>query len=175
MKQIKEFPNYMVDKQGNIKNCKTSKTVSQHDNGNGYMFVNLWRDGKRYNRYVHRLVAETYIVDNIKKSQVNHIDGNKKNNAVSNLEFVTGNENIKHAVENGLSSRGTIRKNNSTGYVGVHKMKSTGKYQAHIKVDGKSITVGYYDSDIDAAIARDEASIIYHGNTGKLNFPILWG
>ena len=175
MQNIKEFPNYTIDTLGNIKNSKTSNIVSQHDNGNGYMFVNLWHNGKKYNRYVHRLVAETYLENKDMKKQVNHIDGNKKNNTVSNLEFVTNKENMEHAVQNGLSNRGSIRKNNSTGYVGVHKMRSSGKYQSHIKVNGKSITIGYYDCDIDAALARDDASIIYHGNTGKLNFPILWG
>lgn len=69
---------------------------------NGYCYVNLCVDDRRVKKYVHRLVAEVFIGNPFKKRQVNHIDGDKKNNAVENLEWCTARENKAHALELGL-------------------------------------------------------------------------
>ena len=73
------------------------------DNG-AYLFVILQRHGKSKAFCTHRLVAEAFIPNPDGKSQVNHIDGNKANNAVSNLEWVTPKENTAHAFAHGLRS-----------------------------------------------------------------------
>ena len=57
--------------------------------------------GKNY--LVHRIVAETFLCNKNKLLEVNHIDGNKKNNSVTNLEWVTRSQNIKHAYITGLN------------------------------------------------------------------------
>lgn len=96
---------YAIDESGNVWNKKRKYWLGQHDTGKGYLKVELWRDGTRTNCKVHRLVALTFI-DNIDfKQQVNHIDGNKKNNHVSNLEWCTAEENMNHAVRTGLLKR----------------------------------------------------------------------
>jgi hypothetical protein len=64
----------------------------------------LFKNGIRHNFQIHRLVAATYIDNPLNKPQVNHIDGNKSNNHVSNLEWVTQSENIRHAINTGLKS-----------------------------------------------------------------------
>lgn len=65
------------------------------DNGNGYAYVSLRDNGKRVNYYVHRLVAETFIGKPEESNLVvDHIDHNRRNNAVGNLEWVTQKENI---------------------------------------------------------------------------------
>lgn len=69
----------------------------------GYLKVNLYKKDKHINVQVHRLVAQTFIPNIDNKPQVNHIDGVKTNNRVDNLEWVTGQENIKHAIETGLT------------------------------------------------------------------------
>lgn len=69
---------------------------------NGYLQVGLRKDGKRKWFGVHRLVAIHFIDNPLNKSQVNHIDCNKQNNHVSNLEWVSPEENMKHARDNGL-------------------------------------------------------------------------
>lgn len=69
----------------------------------GYQRVNLWKNGVLTHKLVHRLVAEAFIPNPENKSQVNHIDGNKRNNNVCNLEWVTASENQIHARMNGLN------------------------------------------------------------------------
>lgn len=71
-------------------------------NHKGYSMVNLSKYNKKDFRSVHRLVALHFIENPEKKEQVNHIDGNKENNSVSNLDWVTASENIRHAINNGL-------------------------------------------------------------------------
>ena len=100
---------YEVSNQGRIKrkqykssNCKVYKERilcgSKHDDG--YIFVNiLMPDGSRKQIAKHRIVAEVYIPNPDGKPEVNHIDGNKMNNDISNLEWCTSSENEKHAYE----------------------------------------------------------------------------
>ena len=74
---------------------------------NGYLKVRIGSKEMR----VHRLVALAFIPNPMNKPDVNHIDGNKENNRVENLEWVTKSENMKHAYENGLGSNQYIIKN----------------------------------------------------------------
>jgi len=99
MMNIKEtkYPGYFVTEDGRV-----FKEVPQHET-NGYLAVNV-RDGERYRlERVHRLVAEVYIGDSEGRI-VNHIDGNKKHNHASNLEYTSYAENNKHARNTGLNN-----------------------------------------------------------------------
>lgn len=73
-------------------------------NRGGYQVVCLWDGKTRKYHKVHRLVASAWIPNPHSKPQVNHIDGNKENNAVSNLEWCTSSENKRHAWESGITS-----------------------------------------------------------------------
>lgn len=68
----------------------------------GYLFVALYKNGVYKEKRVNRLVAMAFIPNPENKSEVNHIDGNKNNNRVDNLEWVTDVENKRHAHKNGL-------------------------------------------------------------------------
>jgi hypothetical protein len=69
-----------------------------------YARVRLYKDGKSKDILVHRIVAETFIPNPENKPQVNHIDGNRTNNRVDNLEWCTQAENNRHAIDNGLQN-----------------------------------------------------------------------
>lgn len=93
---------YEITRDGNIINKHTGRYVKPQPNGKGYLRVSI---GKKL-MFVHRLVAEKYIPNEGNKPQVNHKDGNKLNNCVDNLEWVTNQENRDHAVKNGLQVSG---------------------------------------------------------------------
>lgn len=75
------------------------------NNPNSYISVGLWQNGKCKQRMLHRLVAEAFIPNPENKPFVNHIDGNKRNNKVENLEWVTCKENNEHAFQTRLNPR----------------------------------------------------------------------
>ena len=84
--------------------CKRNGVMKKpQDNGNGYQYVQLKKDAKYKNFYIHRLVAMYFIDEVDGKEYVNHKDGNKKNNRFDNLEWCTESENMKHAYETGLN------------------------------------------------------------------------
>ena len=78
------------------------KILSDCDNGNGYRVVGFNVDGKQKLFTVHRLVALAFIPNQTNRNCINHIDGNKSNNSVENLEWCTSSENMIHAVNKGL-------------------------------------------------------------------------
>lgn len=102
-KVIKDYPQYVINEQGQVKNIKTGrikKTLPNHQTT--YFQVNLWKGNRGAWKYVHRLLAEAFIPNPLGLPEVNHIDGNRQNNALSNLEWVTGQQNKIHAVKTGL-------------------------------------------------------------------------
>lgn len=79
------------------------KIINPYPDRKGYMHVRINNNGKTLSRSVHRLVLSIFRpIYNENKRQVNHIDGDKKNNNLSNLEWCTCKENINHAIKNGL-------------------------------------------------------------------------
>ncbi|ATN94422.1 HNH homing endonuclease 3 [Bacillus phage BSP10] len=95
--------NYEVSNLGNIRNKQTGRLLKGRLNPKGYLGVNLYLNGKSKYYSVHRLVATAFLPNPEGKPQVNHIKGDEKqNNSVTNLEWVTGHENIQHAFSTGL-------------------------------------------------------------------------
>lgn len=101
---ISEFPNYEVSDEGKVFRTKDGYELTQRlKNKDRYKTVELWKDNKPHRRYVHRLVALSFLKGFHPTLQVNHIDGNRMNNSISNLEWCTSDENIEHAFRIGLN------------------------------------------------------------------------
>ncbi len=105
---------YMITESGEVYSCRRKKFLKQRFDHYGYKVVNLRT--KTYDKTVkvHRLVAEAFISNPDNKETVNHIDGNKENNSIDNLEWCTQKENVIHACKTGLrSSKGNYVKGNA--------------------------------------------------------------
>ena len=102
-KEWPQDPRIKVSNKGNVVSYKRGfgYPLKVIYNNSGYQMVSAG-DGHRPMRYVHRLVAETWIDNPNHYEQVNHINGNKDDNSVENLEWVTRSENMRHAYRTGL-------------------------------------------------------------------------
>lgn len=95
-KQIKDYPNYWINEDGEVYNEITKKILTGSVGEHGYKYYRLSKNGKKKMFYAHRLVAETFLENNDNLPVVNHIDGNKLNNNINNLEWVSYSDNTKH-------------------------------------------------------------------------------
>lgn len=100
--RAKGFPAYMISSEGRLVSLKHGKLIKPYDDGKGYAKVDIYADGKRCIRPIHRLVADTFFDGDHDGYEVNHIDGNKRNNFVGNLEWCTKSQNLLHAYALGL-------------------------------------------------------------------------
>lgn len=96
-KTIPDFENYLVSDTGEIWSNIKNRKLSQWEHQNGYMIIDLTKDGKRYHKRVHRLALMAFVGNPSKgKEDCNHKDGNKTNNNFDNLEWVSRSENLLH-------------------------------------------------------------------------------
>ena len=95
---------YKIDDLGRV--YSEFKIITPYDNGHGYLAVKLWKNGECKQHYIHRLVAETFIPNPNNYPEINHIDGDKRNNAVSNLEWCNRKMNVQHSYDTGLKPKG---------------------------------------------------------------------
>lgn len=100
---------YSVSEDGLVKKDTKNNYILSQSSQQDYKFVTLRIEGKQKRMRVHRLVAETFIPNPENKPFVNHIDGNRSNNNIKNLEWVTPSENTQHAVATGLMNNGRKR------------------------------------------------------------------
>lgn len=123
------YKNYIITKQGSIISKYTGEQLYVHVNKKGYHFVRLYVDGKSKTYLVHRLIAKMYISNPNGLPEVNHKDGNKSNNNDWNLEWVTGQQNVDHAMLNGLIPLGDERPNakfNRAEVVEIRNLRNIG-------------------------------------------------
>lgn len=114
---------YEITRNGEIYSLKNNKRrlIKGYIDKYGYRRVLLHIWGKRQKYFVHRLVAMKYIENPNNLPQVNHKDGNKLNNNVENLEWVTAKQNIQHAIKNNL------RKVNNSSKLNINQVKEIKK------------------------------------------------
>ena len=130
-RSISGHDNFEISTHGRVRNIHTMKISIGTLFNSGYRVIRI--DNKRY--CIHRLVAQEWINDE-KKQCVDHIDGNKQNNHLSNLRWATTKENCRNTKK---------RKDNTSQYKGVTFHKRDKKYQAQLKSNGKSFHLGYFD------------------------------
>jgi hypothetical protein len=155
-KKIKDYEDFEVSDLGRIR--KKNMIYKPQNNGRNYLGVGLRKNGVKKRYYVHRLVAAAFIENPENKSEVNHIDGNRMNNNLLNLEWVTRSENHYHRYK-------------VLGQRGVNFGKTGSK-------NWNSKMVGMFDKDnnlIDKFHGVMEASRILNVNESSIRFSIYRG
>lgn len=161
---------YQISNLGNVKS-KSRSVVSSvqkngarmtkekpklpQNNGKGYMQLYVQIKGKRTMLYIHRLVALYFIPNPDNKSEVNHIDGDKSNNHVSNLEWTTMEENRHHAKVNNLLSKGETSGTNKLTEKQVLEIREKGTNRTRGNFTKLAIEYGVRDSTIHKIINRE--------------------
>lgn len=159
MIQIKNYPNYYITEEGEVYSSKNKQWLKKYLKG-GYYAVTLRNENMQKPTRIHKIVAEHYLPKVEGKTQVNHIDGNKLNNSLSNLEWCTSAENQLHAYSTGLKK-----------FVNNDYRKQRVK-DATSKVVLDTSTGIFYDSISDAArILNKSRCHLRQILTGKLNIP----
>lgn len=167
-KDIAGYENkYQVSNLGNVRSLNYHrehkvKLLAFIPDSDGYQQVKLCKDGKVTLKRVHRLVAETFIEKVLNKDQVNHIDGNKKNNCINNLEWVTSKENMEHAFKTGLMAN-------------VYKPRNQlGKKVFQYDQQNKLIKIWNSTREIEKTLKLAHSSISYACKNGSIFKNYLW-
>lgn len=138
---MRSLDRYAGSRVGNGKFINGQNLNKPIDNKSGYRYVSLNKKGKGRSTRIHRIVALAFIPNPDKLPQVNHIDGDKSNNCVSNLEWCNNRENITHArILVGTASR----------CYGTYYSKKDKKWVAAIGVGFKTIRIGGFNRQQDA-------------------------
>ncbi|MCT3693486.1 HNH endonuclease [Elizabethkingia anophelis] len=125
---------YFIDRNGYVN--RKGRNLKLTTNYDGYKVICMSVNGIRYVKYIHRLVAESFIPNDKNKSQINHINGVKSDNRVENLAWCTQSENIAHAYKNGLN---ISRKGSKSGrsklnekIVSEIRLKAANRYRGQV-------------------------------------------
>jgi hypothetical protein len=144
---------YEISSKGRISNYR--KILNPFVNNSGYLVIDLKVNGIRYKKLMHRLVAEAFLNNPFNKKEVNHKDGNKLNNSIDNLEWVTSSENKKHALQEGLKVYNKPTKGKKLGkaskYHNVSYDKSRNKWIGALRVNKQTFYQKRFDTEIEAA------------------------
>lgn len=147
---IKSLARNVIRKNG-VPNRVLEKVLKPRKvHSSGYVILNLNHFGKSVSCRLHRLLAETFIPNPQNLPDVNHIDGNKSNNDISNLEWVSTRENSTHAF---------LMRKKTSQYSGVSWSSAKSKWCSHIKVNGKHMNLGYFLDEENARKAYLDAHL----------------
>ena len=113
-KKIDGFENYSISDHGNVINDKTGRILKGNENMHGYFSVVLMKNKTSHRKFIHRLVAEAFLLNPDNKKCIDHIDNNIQNNNVTSLRFATSQENSQNAKLSSKNTSGTkgVRWNN---------------------------------------------------------------
>lgn len=140
-KKIKEFENYEISNLGRVKSINKEIILKHRLSKNNYFIINLYKNKKRETKYIHQLVAISFLnhIPCGHKLVVNHKNFIRTDNRVENLEIITQRENSNKKHLKSVSK-----------YTGVSKSSNTNKFESRIVINGKLKYLGIFDNEIEA-------------------------
>ena len=117
--EVVGYPNYLIYPDGKVYNQKFKRYLSECEDGNGYLHVNLYNNNRRKLHKIHRLVGLHYIPNVENKICLDHINGNRKDNRVENLRWATYSQNGQNRgeqINNGLGIKNIHKHSQRNGY-----------------------------------------------------------
>ena len=142
---IPNYPTYIINKKGNIFSLKNQIFLKYHINRNGYFTVRIWNDIPK-THLVHRLVAQTFIPNNLNKATVDHINGSRQDNRVCNLRWASRQEQVLNRNK---------PKVNKWGTTGVAYRVKRDSWQARITIKKVNYRKEFYTYD-EAVVQRNK-------------------
>ena len=141
--ELKEFDNYMINKNGEIYSKKHKKVMKQFISNKGYYYLKIRKDNKSYSKLIHRLLGLQFLDNSNNLPLIDHKNRNKLDNNLNNLRWVTRSENCKNL---------GMREDREVKYIGVRKVKNKIKkpYRSETTFNNKKYHVGYFDSEEEA-------------------------
>ena len=156
-KKVDEYE-YEVSNYGNVRRIGSDKSLKPGISNKGYYVIGLHKNGKKSNKLIHRLVAIAFIPNPENKPFIDHIDNSRTNNNIENLRWCSLSENQHNRAKN---------RKNTSGYKGVDFHKQRQKYRASIRLNGKLIHLGYFETAEDAFEAYKNKAIELHKDFAK--------
>lgn len=164
--KIRSKDRTMIDKIGRTRS-REGKILNPDIAPNGYYRVTFSINRKRKQFYVHRLIAEHFIPNPKNLPQVNHIDGNKLNNSLDNLEWVTVQDNVIHAYKNGLINHVSGEKHFNYGKFGAESKKAKPVIATNVITNEKKRYGAIVETVKDGFTKSEVSRCCNHGGTHK--------
>ena len=158
--RVKSLERWIDNGRGGLYHLK-ERMLKLYKDSKGYYRIGLYINGVQKKVSVHSLVFDAFsgVKRNNPNKNIDHIDNNKLNNRIDNLQYILIRDNV---------AKGAMQHKKTSKYTGVFWDKKSKKWKSHITFKGKRKSLGYYDSEIDAAQTYQEAraEIV---QTGKLS------
>ena len=147
---IHDYLNYSVSNYGEVRNNTTGKILKCDTNSCGYLRVRLSFNGIKHMKFIHRLVAISFLPNWNNYKDCDHINRNRTDNKYCNLRWISHSNNTRNTIK---------RKYASSKYRGVTFVKKENKWRTTAWLNEKFISLGYFKNEDDAGIAFNDFMI----------------
>lgn len=155
-----KYKEFDISEEGIITNISTKKVRMQTIDQTGYYVLSIRRNGKSSKYYIHRLIAETYLPNPYNLKYIDHIDGNKLNNSLSNLRWCTQSQNLMNARK---------RSNTASQYKGLYWHNQNKKWVVRVRKSDGTKVFAYHVNEKEAARLYNKLAIEHYGEYANLN------